>query len=249
MNRALLCLAFAAGGCNLISTNSLSIPYTLDVQQFSQTVGDKSTPAASMPKVTCSVDADCGAGMVPLPQPMFGSCDTSTKTCKATASVRLPYTVDLSKAMSPLPTQVVQYSIDHVTISKIAYWIDLDSLTGAVPSVDIFVAPAAAKDENDPSAVKVGTVAMLPAKATQCADAVDSAGDRAADSHTVCDVPLDPAGEAALASFIKAAANQSSPVPFQLIAHTEIVVKAGDPIPLGTLQFSVHPTVSFSLLK
>jgi len=246
MKRRPFWLALAVGGCGLINANTLSYDYNFDVEQFSQSVGDKNQPG-TLPNIPCTAGASpdpCAA--MSLPSGLSAACVNNS--CQATADIRLSYAVDLSKANTPLPSAVLQYSIDHVSIKRIAYWIDLDGLNVPVPKIDIFVAAAGAKDETDRSAVQVGSVAMLPAKAVACADSVDT--DAAAPSgKTVCDVPLTDAGQAALANFVKQAANPSTQVPFQLIAHTTVTAKAGDPIPSGELQFSVHPSVSFSLLK
>jgi hypothetical protein len=246
MTRKPFWLALAVGGCGLINANILHYDYDFDVEQFSQSVGDKNQ-SGTLPNIPCTVGASpdpCTA--MSLPAGLTGACVDGS--CQASADVRLSYPVDLSKANTPLPPAVLQYSIDHVSIKRIAYWVVHDGLNVPVPKIDLYVAAAGAKDETDRSAVQVGSVAMLPAKAVACADSVDS--DAAAPSgKTVCDVPLTDAGQAALANFVKQAASPSTQVPFQLIAHTKVTAKAGDPIPSGDLQFAVHPSVSFSLLK
>lgn len=255
MNRALVLVALAAG-CGLINTNTLSKDYDFDVQKFSETIGDKSTPSGTLPKIACTSDASCN-GMLPVDSRYSIKCDTNgDKNCMATAEVRLPFAVDLQKTMTSLPPEVLQLSIDHVSIKKIAYWVSLDLLNVAVPKVELWVAPATAADENDPRAVLVGTMASLPAMATACADPVDPNGDVEAPRPAsnlpqvpVCDLPLTSDGTSALASFVKQAANPSSPVPFQVIAHAVVTVHGGDPIPSGQLEFALRPTVTFSLLK
>jgi hypothetical protein len=164
--------------------------------------------------------------------------------CAAIVDVRLPYPIDLS--MQSLPAPVVQYGADKVSIQKIAYWVMTNRVNVDIPPIDVYVASAAAKDENDASAKLVGTVAKLPAMSHTCADPADSAGDQAAAMvmAPVCDVKLMDAGESALASFVK-----DYKTPFQFIAHVKIVAHAGDPLPTGTLAFFVRPTVEFSVLK
>jgi hypothetical protein len=149
-------------------------------------------------------------------------------------------------AQTQLPPQVVQYSIDHVSIKKIAYWLTMDTLTVSVPIIDLYVAPMAATDWHDPKAVKIGSIAALPPGARNCMDDVDKAGDPAADvSSAVCDVPLSEAGEAALAGYVKA----YKTTPFKLIASTRVVAHGGDPVPAGMLAFGLRPTVTFSLFS
>ena len=170
------------------------------------------------------------------------SCDTTSRMCAATVDVRLPYPIDLS--MQNLPSEVVQYGVDKVTIQKIAYWVMNDQVNVEIPPIDLYVASAAAKDENDPSAKLVGTVSKLPAMASQCADSADSEKIAEANGRPVCDVSLSDAGQSALAAFVK-----DYKTPFQFIAHTKVVAHAGDPLPTGVLSFYVRPTVQFSVLK
>ncbi|MGZ3425621.1 MAG: hypothetical protein ACXVCV_03180, partial [Polyangia bacterium] len=164
------------------------------------------------------------------------------RMCAAVVDVRLPYPVDLS--MQNLPSPVVKYGADKVSVQKIAYWIMTNRSNVDIPPIDLYVASAAARDEGDPSAKLVGTVAKLPAMSHACADPADSSPDPAAGMAPVCDVKMNATGESALAAFVK-----DYKTPFQFIAHTKIVAHAGDPLPTGTLAFFVEPTVEFSVLQ
>lgn len=238
-------LALVAG-CGLVNSNTLSKEYAFDPpQSFMENFGDTST-MATVPSVACDPAAATDACAALLTPAMRGaatlSCDATSRMCAAVVDVRLAYPVDLS--MQSLPAPVVQYGVDKVTIEKIAYWIMNNQVNVEVPPIDLFVASSAAKDENDPSAKLVGTVAKLPPK-SQCTDAADPAGDPAAPSGvSVCDVKLSDAGQSALAGFVK-----DYKTPFQFIAHTKVVAHAGDPMPTGALAFFVRPTVLFSVLK
>jgi hypothetical protein len=246
LHRLWLALALGAG-CGLVNSNTLSKDYAFDPpQEFTQTFGD-STSTATVPMVACDPMAStdqCGAL---VPPSMLGaaklSCDPTSRMCAALVDVRLAYPVDLS--MQNLPAAVVQYGVDKVSIEKIAYWVK-DNVNVEIPPIDLYVAAAAAKDETDPSAKLVGTVSKLPAMATACTDAADPDGDPMAKTQmlSVCDVKLSDAGQSALASFVK-----DYKTPFQFIAHTKIIAHGGDPLPVGTLDFFVQPTVSFSILK
>jgi hypothetical protein len=231
-------------GCSLVA-NTLSYDYAFDPQQFSETLGDEKSMAV-VPTVACDPTSKTDA--CAAAQAMLGAstakltCDAPSKQCIATVELRLPYPVDLS--MQSLPSQVVQYGVDNVTIKKIAYWIMTNTVNVALPPIDLYVASSAAKDETDPSAVKVGSVAGLAAKTATCADGADPAGDPKANGAPVCDIMLSAAGETALGTFVK-----NYQTPFQLIAHTKFTVTAGEPLPTGTLDFFLRPTVNFSILK
>ena len=237
-------LALLVGGCGLVNSNLLSIDYTFDVQHFSAMLGDQSSSGQTVPMMACDPTAAsdvCASVTLPANTMAHLACDAPTKQCVAIAEIRLPYPIDLSQQM--LPTGVVQYTVDGVSIKKIAYWIS-NSLNIAIPEIDLYVAPSAAKDETDPDATLVGSMAMLSAGATACADDVDPKGDSAAANAVVCDLKLTDSGKSALAGFVKA-----YQTPFQFIAHAVVTLHAGDPLPVGAIGYFVHPTVSFSLLK
>ncbi len=237
-------LALLVGGCGLVNSNLFSIDYTFDVQHFSASFGDASSSGQTVPVIACDPTAAsdaCASVTLPASTMAHLSCDAPTRQCIATAEIRLPYPIDLSQQM--LPAGVVQYTVDGVSIKKIAYWLS-NNLNIAVPQIDLYVAPSAAKDETDPEATLVGSLAMLSAGATACADDVDPKGDSAAGGLVVCDLKLTDSGKSALAGFVKA-----YQTPFQFIAHAVVVAHGGDPLPNGTIDYYVHPSVSFSLLK
>lgn len=246
MKSGSLLLAVTVAGCGLVNSNSLSYEYAFDAQQFMQKLGDEKPPTPTVPMMNCDPTTSpdpCLALQSQLPSSAARlTCDVATRSCVAFVEVRLPYPVDLSQQNLPAP--VVQYGIDKVTIEKVAYWVMTNTVNVAIPPIDLFVASSAAKDERDPSAKQIGSVAMLPARSAACADSADSKSDPMANGAAVCDIKLSDAGQAAMATFIK-----DYKTPFQLIAHTKLVARAGDPLPVGTIDFFVRPTVSFSILK
>ena len=245
MIRRSVWLALFVGGCGLVNSNLLAVDYTFDVQHFMAALGDSSTSSDTVPVMACDPTAAtdvCASVMLPTSTMAQLSCDAPTKQCIATAQVRLPYMVDLSQQM--LPPSVVQYTVDGVSVKKIAYWIANDKFNTALPQIDLYVAPLAAKDETDPQATLVGSMAMLPVMATACADDVDTKGDSAAGGDVVCDLKLTDSGKSALQGFVKA-----YQTPFQFIAHATVIARGGEPLPSGSIDYYVHPSVSFSLLK
>ncbi|HEY2749348.1 MAG TPA: hypothetical protein VGL86_32240 [Polyangia bacterium] len=234
-------------GCGLVNSNTLSYDYSFDPQGFMESFGSGSQ--ATVPMVACDPAGpsnQCAQVQAALPSnsPATVSCEATSRTCAASVELRLPYPVDLS--MQNLPPDVVQFGASKVSIEKIAYWIMNDQVNVAIPPIDLYVASAAAKDENDASAKLVGTVSMLPAMSAQCMDAADSDASEKQVSNglPVCDISLSDSGESALAGFVK-----DYMTPFQFIAHTKVVAHAGDPLPSGDLSFFVRPTVQFSVLK
>ena len=238
-------LALAIGGCGLVNSHSLSYPYAFDAQQFMEKLGDEKTDA-TVPMMPCDPAASpdpCAALSAQLPASAATmQCDAASASCIAVADVRLPYPIDLSR--QNLPGPVVQYGVDTVSIEKVAYWIMTNTVNVELPPIDLYVAPAAAKDENDARAVQLGSVARLPAKSAVCGDAADPDKYSEANGAAVCDLKLTPQGELALAAFVK-----DYKTPFQLIAHARVVAHGGEPLPTGTIDFFIKPTVSFSVLK
>lgn len=240
-------LLLCASGCNLIDTNGVHIGYSFDPQEFKQSVGSGGSPM-TLPTVACTPGAmpdPCAqAGAQLPPDSATVSCDGAQKSCVATVELRLPQTIDLRNAQTPLPDDATRFGIDAVAIDHVAYW-GANSLNVATPPVDLYVAAEAAKDETDPSAVKLGSVAPIPASSGRCGDPADTEDPAAKSGQMVCDMPLTDAGQKALAGFVKNFRSE----PFKLIVRATITAKGGDPIPEGSLDLFVRPSVTLSILK
>jgi hypothetical protein len=243
---------WASASCSLIDSNGLHIGYSFDAQHFTEKVGDSS--AGTLPDVACQAGQSpdpCAAAQSNLPaayaKDTTVTCSAATHKCVATTTVRLPQLIDLRTAQTPLPSDAVQFGISAVAIDRIAYWVAAggNTLNVATPPFDLYVAPQAAMDEHDANAVKLGSVASLPAGSDACADMVDSKGDPMAGSQRVCDVPLTQAGQAALSDYIK----NYKTAPFKIIVAATINATGGTPVPAGMLDFFVRPSVTLSILK
>jgi hypothetical protein len=237
MKGMLVFAALVAGGCNLIGGGALDLEYALDPQEYMRNFGGTSM---TVPDVACSAAMDpCAMAGMNLPMGTTLSCDTRVGKCAATAQLRLSYTVDLSKQTS-FPEDAIRYGINAVTVKEVRYWVMSNTLTVGVPAIDLYVAPASAKDET--GGTKLGSLAALPAKSTACQDPADT--DDKAGTAMVCDLPLQQAGINQLAAFAK-----DYRTPFQLIAHTVVSVKSGDPLPSGAFDFFVRPVITLAILK
>jgi hypothetical protein len=236
--RSLLAAAILTAGCNLVGTNTLTVPYAFDPQEYMKSLG---STMGTFPSVMCASAADCTAAQAVLPSnpPLTASCDTTAKQCKATTELRLSYPVNLSMQTN-FPQSAISLGIDFVDISKIKYWVVSNSLTVATPPIDLYVAPASAKDES--GGTLLGSLASLPAKSGMCKDTADT--DDMAMGLMVCDLPLDQAGKDALAGFAKDYKNE-----FQIIAHATISAKGGDAIPAGAIDFVVRPIIAIGIVR
>ncbi|HUS62984.1 MAG TPA: hypothetical protein VMZ28_00525, partial [Kofleriaceae bacterium] len=241
-------LLSASAACNIIDSNGIHVDYAFDPQEFKQSIGDEKVPQ-TLPTVACTPGATpdpCVPVMAMIP-PNSGTvaCDGAKQQCAATFEISLPQTIDLRMAMTPLPSEAVQFGINNAEIRRIAYWVSTNTLTVATPALDIYVAPETAKDEKDPKAVKLGSVASLPAKSRACADPQNNDDPMAKMGQMVCDIPLTVDGQKALADHVKA----FKTAPFKIIARATIKADGGTAVPAGTIDFFVRPTVRLSILK
>jgi hypothetical protein len=233
--------ALALGGCNLVNANTFSIDYAFDPQEYQKSFGNAQ---GTIPQVACDSSNDqCAQDTQALLQgsSLTASCDAGSMECRASAELRLSYPVDLS-SQSSFPPEAVQYGINFVHIKSVRYWVASNSLSVATPPIDLYVAPASAKDES--GGTRLGSVAPLGARSAACTDTVDKDGDPNAGTAMVCDLALDSAGTAALANFAKDYKNE-----FQIIAHAVVSAKGGDPVPSGSIDFVVRPVIQIGILK
>jgi hypothetical protein len=243
---ALVFVAASLCGCNLIDSHGVHYDYAFDAQRFTENVGNASAPA-TLPTMMCdpAITPDPCSTAAPAEPNVSLHCESSSHTCIAVADVSAKQTIDLTKAQNPLPDNAVRFGISAATIKKVAYWVANNTLNVATPPIQIFVAPEAAKDQNDPDARLLGTVAPLPARSRTCADTHDGDGDPAAPSGSpVCDVSLNSDGATQLESYV---ANYKTP--FQVIVHATVTAHGGDPIPSGMIDFSVRPTATIGITQ
>ena len=244
MKWILVAAAALASGCGIVDSSGAHYPYYFDAQEFKQDLGNQ---MGNLPSVACKgVTPDpCAAAASQLPMGMV-TCDQTANSCTASYELRLSTMINLSQAMTPIPSAVVQFGISRVEIKNIAYWVMQNSLTVATPKIDLYVAAASAKDEHDASAHLLGSVASLPAHSTSCTDPGDMDSQIASNAHgaKACDVPLTNDGQSALATFA-----QSYKTPFQIIVHAIVTASGGQPIPAGLIDLFVDPSVEFVIVK
>jgi len=241
-------LSALLSGCSLLGQAGLNIGYSFDPQEFKQSIGQEGGPTNTLPTIACTPGASpdpCAAAQSTLPPQAMSSCDSASSACVAQVIVRLPQQIDLRQAMTPVPSQAVEFGIGAVAIDKVNYWAASNTLNVATPPIDVYVAAATAKDETDATAVKLGSIASLPAKSRACGDPQDPHDAATQQGNTVCSMPITSAGQAALSQFIK----NYKTSPFQLIVRATLVARGGTPIPAGTIDVFVRPSVTLSILK
>ena len=216
-------------GCGLIDSDVARINFALPSKTYTFNASSFNLPSGATQEVPCGAGQtvmDCCNPPQPLPMPDCAmtplTCEPNgagTAVCTAIVKVSVAQAVNFSAEVPDLAgaTSLVDLRIEHID-----YAVPSNTLNVDVPPLSLYLAPAGVTDPNDASAVKFGTLPVIPAMST--------APGR---------VMLEPTANASLASF---AANPS--MPFAFIGATTIKVPSGTPIPTGAIQIVVSGQLS-----
>ena len=108
---------------------------------------------------------------------------------------------------------------DHVTqaeLRRVVYLVEENTLNVDLPSIRVLWGPETAAAIDEPSVQSLGTIPAIPSSDTRSGE-----------------VPLDPAGSAALGRYFV-----DTSTTFRLFADTSIDLEPGQPLPQGTLRFT-----------
>jgi hypothetical protein len=149
-----------------------------DVDLAKQTVAADFGPSpGTVPSIACdaSTAEACGpAGPTPLPTsavagggaPLAASvtlaCDPGTGHCYAQASGSIAFSLEVLQA-DDLGTRLARHSLGFVHAVDIGYTAPTNTLTFAVPSMDVLVGPAGTTDPAAAGVATVGTIGPFPA--------------------------------------------------------------------------------------
>jgi hypothetical protein len=212
------CVALAAGGCGLISSDvtdfDLSLPdktYTVDSDSFGITADPDVVlnMACATGSGTCEVAAEqvCPDGQC------RGECNATSLTCDLIIPIHPFTTVDLASEKSELAAIDDQTLID-VTVDSISYRVGENTLDTTTPPLTLYVAPASVTSPDDSGAVSIGTIPMVqPAMTLPETDLVMSS-----EGHD---------------RLVQAMANFRTP--FNVLVAADIVLTSGDSIPTGRM--------------
>lgn len=214
-----------ATGCGLISSDvtnfDLMLPdkkFTIDASgwQVDTTMSPglfdngqlKAMQCNSAPPMLCSsaVHKVCSSNC-------SGSCNTSTDSCELSLDVSRLLPVNLLMEQPDLMTindqPVIKVSIDSVT-----YEVPSNSLNVDMPAVDVYVAPTSALGPSDAGVQLIGTIPPV------------------AKMMTFGPQPLmfTPTGKAALVNIMS-----MFKTPFNVLVASELVIRAGQALPMGKL--------------
>src|SRR4051812_32236897 len=155
--------------CGLINSDIAKVTFDLPPQRVSIDLASYHLPAGNTVAVPCGdgqVVADC------CQVPMVDCNSTpilclpnaqGTKVCTAEVTSSQYTTVDLSNVD---PRLMSAKSLANITINRISYTVDSNSLNTDLPPAIIYLAPHGVTDPKDMNAKKFGTVPSIPAGTT-----------------------------------------------------------------------------------
>lgn len=232
---SMTCLRFALGalllsGCGLISSDVTNFDLTLKPKSFTvdtgswqvdQTKADAflSTPCQMTPTNVCTT-----AAMTACAMGCTGVCG-SASTCELELNVGVYKMVDLGMEQPELNT-INGEPIIKVTLDSLQYEVTANTLNVATPPLTVYVAPMSVMDPKDPQAKPVATVDSVPAGMTVA----------------LADMTYDDQGKQNLIDTMGSYKN-----PFNVIIGATLTVKAGDMVPTGKLDATVHIKAHASL--
>src|SRR5579862_1867486 len=124
---AVLAAALLVSGCSLIDSSGFHIPYSFDPHEFVLALGDNGS--STVPSVPCqSQPSDsCMQPQVMMQAPKVDNATTtfvcdSTSHCAAELELRKALPIDLTRAMTPLPSDALAFGINFVELQRIYYW-------------------------------------------------------------------------------------------------------------------------------
>jgi hypothetical protein len=183
----------------------------------------------TMPGV-CSMGTviDVAASTVPTDVTVTAACDATTSRCYAAARARLAYEVDVLQD-DAFVTKAERGATSFVRVLDLGYTIPKNTLTFALPHVDVYVGPAGTATETDAGVVLVDSIPTVAAGAS-------FSGER---RHlTMAD------GSPARALI---ESNIAARTPFVLVVVAAPRLEAGAPVPGGAFEIDTFPKVRVGL--
>jgi hypothetical protein len=212
-------LGAALAGCGLISTDVTNFDLTLPDKEFTVDAGRWEVSQADADQVrmtSCAMAPDaCNSAITAVcPMGCSGACNATSSTCDLSLDISLSQSINLVMEKPELQS-LSNESIIKVTIDSVTYSVARNSLNVDTPELTVYVAPTSVVSSQHALAKPIGTIASVLAMQT-----------------TASPQPLvfTPTGRAELVSIMS-----SFKTPFNVLLGASIVVRAGDPVPMGKL--------------
>jgi hypothetical protein len=216
-------LLLGLSACGLINSDIAKVTFDLPPQKVSFDLASYHLPAGNTVPVPCGdgqLVADCCHPPAGLPTvdctatPLLCLPNQGTNVCTAEVTATQSTTVDLSNVD---PRLMSAKSLANITINRISYTVDSNSLNTDLPPATIYLAPHGVTDPGDMNAKKFGTLPSSPAGTTPTGN-----------------VTLEPAAAATFSSFTR-----DLSMSFNLIVKATLDIPSGAPVPSGAVQITV----------
>lgn len=211
-------LALIAPGCDLLQdAASFSIAsgfktITLDTAQLGLTVpGGVST----IPSLPCKSDTECGAQLKCGGKGYTCAAKCGASGCEVHATAEQSVAVDLSQQIK---NSLTASAIKYVTVERAEYATEANSLTFDTPKINVLVGPGSATKSTAAGVKRFAEMPPIKKKTTP-------AGDMSVFAE----------GNTAIQGFVMDYKN-----PFRFLGKADLVFKAGDPVPTGTIKLKVQ---------
>lgn len=216
MNR-LVCLAglLAGAGCGLIDSSVADVDFSLPERMVTVDTADwELANEGEVPAVECAameeVCAEAMAAVCGADDVCSGACGGDT--CEINVAVALWQRFDLA-VDSPELEAAEDQPLVSVSIDRIHYAIPENTFNTDSPPLTVYVAPEGVMSPDDAQAQEVGTIPPVSAM-----------------TMPEGDLELTPDGQSILSEQFK-----DYKTPFNLIVGADILIQAGDPMPMGRL--------------
>ena len=195
---------------------------------------DFGSATGTIPTVTCATgmpsicDTQQRDAVVATPGPTNVSvdigCDAASMRCFAEATARLTYTLDVLQD-NDFITKVERHSTWIVHSVDLAYTVPTNTLTFAVPQVDVYVGPPGTTTETDAGVSFVDSTTPIAA------------------GTTFVDQPmhLTLASGSPARDFIASSVQSKQPIVFVVVMTQRL--EAGSPVPAGSLELDISPSL------
>jgi hypothetical protein len=218
-------------GASACSTDIFDVTVHLATQTYQMDFG---TATGTIPTIPCGAGKSsvCGtepraavtATQGPSSVNVDIGCDGATDRCFAQATARLTYEVDVLQD-NDFVTKVERHSAWVVKSVSLAYTVPSNTLTFAVPKIDVYVGPPGTTNETDPGVAHVDSTMPLAA------------------GMTVVDPPgqLTVAAGSDARNLIVSSVEAKQTLVFVVVATPRL--EAGAPVPAGSLELDVSPSL------
>jgi len=225
-------MAVAIGGCG----DLFDFDVDLAQQQFNLDFGQQT---GTMPAVPCDAAAsacDTAASFTLDTSAMAGTpsqvgvtlaCDDSTRQCYAQVSARALTSVGVIQDGS-LGSKIERHSLGFVKVADVGYTVPTNTMTFAIPQIDVYAGPAGSTRETDPGVAKLGSTGAI------------AAGTPITDRQHLVITEGNPARPV-----IEHAIEHKQDFVFIVVASPRL--DAGNPVPAGSLEVDVFPKLKVGL--